>query len=155
MTATTHNPPEEPCWVSCLRENFTSSSYGEELETGPAARSGTAPVPYPTARLSGAQAGGRARAFRRARMARFPSSRHTLHRGLRLLDLRKGDDSPLSASLHRDVPSVCHSRRLQTQRLLRCVPSGTFQTRLRPCADGSFSPWSRTCPGVHAAPLRS
>jgi hypothetical protein len=26
-----------------------SSSYGEELETGPAARSGTAPVPHPTA----------------------------------------------------------------------------------------------------------
>jgi hypothetical protein len=39
MTATTHNPSEEPCWVSCLRENFMSSSYGEELETGPAARS--------------------------------------------------------------------------------------------------------------------
>ena len=38
MTATTHNPSEEPCWVSCLRENFMSSSYGEELETGPAAR---------------------------------------------------------------------------------------------------------------------
>src|SRR4029077_16431069 len=49
MTATTHNPSEEPCWVSCLRENFMSSSYGEELETGPAARSGTAPVPHPTA----------------------------------------------------------------------------------------------------------
>jgi hypothetical protein len=48
MTATTHNPSEEPCWVSCLRENFMSSSYGEELETGPAARSGTAPVPHPT-----------------------------------------------------------------------------------------------------------
>jgi hypothetical protein len=48
MTATTHNPSEEPCWVSRLRENFTSGSYGEELETGPAARSGTAPVPYPT-----------------------------------------------------------------------------------------------------------
>ena len=47
-TETTHNPSEEPCWVSCLRENFTSSSDGEELETGPAARSGTAPVPYPT-----------------------------------------------------------------------------------------------------------
>jgi hypothetical protein len=34
MTATTHNPSEEPCWVSCLRENFMSSTYGEELETG-------------------------------------------------------------------------------------------------------------------------
>jgi hypothetical protein len=30
-----HNPLEEVCWVSCLRENLTSSSYGEGLETGP------------------------------------------------------------------------------------------------------------------------
>src|SRR5450830_702912 len=52
MTETTHNPSAEPCWVSRLRENFTSGSYGEELETGPAARSGTAPVPYPTVGVS-------------------------------------------------------------------------------------------------------
>ena len=32
--------------MSCLRENFTSSSYGEGLETDRIA--GTAPVPYPT-----------------------------------------------------------------------------------------------------------
>ncbi len=25
---------DETCWVSCLRENLTSSSYGEGLETG-------------------------------------------------------------------------------------------------------------------------
>src|ERR1039458_10264603 len=65
MTATTHNPSEEPCWVSRLRENFTSGSYGEELETGPAARSGTAPVPYPTNHVrqshdQGLRAGGHA-----------------------------------------------------------------------------------------------
>jgi hypothetical protein len=107
------------------------------------------------AQLSGAEAGGRARAFRRARMARLPPSRHTLHRGLRIPDLRKGDDSPLSTSFHRDVPGACHSRRLQTQRLHRCGPSGTFQTRLRPCADGSFLPSSKTCRDVRAAPLRS
>ena len=35
MTETTHNPPAELHRVSCLRENLTSSSYGEELETGP------------------------------------------------------------------------------------------------------------------------
>ena len=29
----THNPIGEIHWVSCLRENFTSSSYGEGLET--------------------------------------------------------------------------------------------------------------------------
>jgi hypothetical protein len=30
----THNPLGESHWVSCLRENLTSSSYGEGLETG-------------------------------------------------------------------------------------------------------------------------
>jgi hypothetical protein len=29
-----HNPSEEAYWVSRLRENFTSGSYGEGLETG-------------------------------------------------------------------------------------------------------------------------
>ena len=48
MTETTHNSSAELHRVSCLRENLTSSSYGEELETGPTAWSGTAPVPYPT-----------------------------------------------------------------------------------------------------------
>jgi len=30
----THNPFGEVYWASCLRENLTSSSYGEGLETG-------------------------------------------------------------------------------------------------------------------------
>jgi hypothetical protein len=30
----THNPSDEACWVSRLRENLTSGSYGEGLETG-------------------------------------------------------------------------------------------------------------------------
>ena len=38
----------ETHWVSCLRENLTSSSDGEGLETG-RFHSGTAPVPYRTA----------------------------------------------------------------------------------------------------------
>ena len=29
-----HNPFGEDYWASCLRENLTSSSYGEGLETG-------------------------------------------------------------------------------------------------------------------------
>ena len=37
----THNPVDESHWVSCLRENLTSSSYGEGLETGRA----SSPVP--------------------------------------------------------------------------------------------------------------
>ena len=34
MTETTHNPFNETHRVSCLRENLTSSSDGEGLETG-------------------------------------------------------------------------------------------------------------------------
>ena len=34
MAEPTHNPFGEARWASCLRENFTSSSYGEGLETG-------------------------------------------------------------------------------------------------------------------------
>ena len=34
----THNPFDETCWVSRLRENLTSGSYGEGLETGRALR---------------------------------------------------------------------------------------------------------------------
>jgi uncharacterized alpha-E superfamily protein len=33
MIETTHNPFDESYWASCLRENLTSSSYGEGLET--------------------------------------------------------------------------------------------------------------------------
>ncbi len=33
MLVTTHNPSAESYWASCLRENLTSSSYGEGLET--------------------------------------------------------------------------------------------------------------------------
>ena len=47
----THNPFGEVRRASCLRENLTSSSYGEGLETGRAISSGTGPVPYPTAVL--------------------------------------------------------------------------------------------------------
>jgi hypothetical protein len=41
MLDSTHNPFAETHWVSCLRENLTSSSYGEGLETDRA----TAQVP--------------------------------------------------------------------------------------------------------------
>src|SRR5450631_3057976 len=44
--------------------------------------------------LPGTQAGGRAWALRRPRLARLPSSRHDVYRSLRLPGLREGDDSP-------------------------------------------------------------
>src|ERR1700749_4408687 len=50
------------------------------------------------ARLSGAQTGNRARPLRGPRLARLSSSRHTVHRGLRLPDLPTGEDSPLSTT---------------------------------------------------------
>ena len=34
ITEPTHNPIEQTYWASGLRENFTSRSYGEGLETG-------------------------------------------------------------------------------------------------------------------------
>ena len=87
------------------------------------------------ARLSGTQAGGRARTFRRPRMARLPPPRHAVHRRLRVPDLRAGDDSPLRTSSRQAVRGTCRSRRLPTQRRRRCEPSATFQTRSPPCAD--------------------
>ena len=86
------------------------------------------------ARLSGTQAGGRARAFRRTRMARLPSPRHAVHRGLRIPDLRAGDDSPLRTSFRHAVPAICRTRRLSTQRLRRCGLNATSRTRSQPCA---------------------
>ena len=87
------------------------------------------------ARLSRAQAGGRAWAFRGARMARLPPPRHAVHHGLRVPGLREGDDSPLWISCHHVLQGTCHSQRLSTQRLRRCEPNDTSRTRSRPCAD--------------------
>ena len=74
------------------------------------------------------------RAFRRAGMARLPPPRHAVHRGLRIPDLREGDDSPLSTSSRRVVPAICATQRLPTQGLRPCVPNGTSQTRSQPYA---------------------
>ena len=85
------------------------------------------------ARLSGTQAGGRARAFRRARMARLPSPRHAVHRSLRIPDLREGDDSPLWTSFHHAVPATCRTQRLSTQRFRPCGLNAISRIRSRPC----------------------
>src|SRR5258708_35796328 len=55
------------------------------------------------ARLSGSQTRGRARAFRRARLAWLPPPRYAVHRGLRIPGLREGDDSPLGISFRQAV----------------------------------------------------
>ena len=71
-------------WLSTLPEDHFVSCTGRLCQTALAHRT----------RLSGPQTGGRARTFRGPRLARLPSPRHTVHRGLRLLDLRTGEDSP-------------------------------------------------------------
>ena len=86
------------------------------------------------ARLSGAQAGGRARPFRGARMAWFSPPCHAVHRGIWIPHFRKGDDSPLRTSLRPAAPATCATRRLPTERLRPCAPNGTFRTRSQPCA---------------------
>ena len=86
------------------------------------------------ARLSGAQAGGRARSLRRTRLARLPSSRHPVHRRLRLPHRRAGDDSPLRTSFRRAGPGPSLTRRLSTQRLRPCGLNATSRTRSQPCA---------------------
>src|SRR5262252_3645856 len=53
-------------------------------------------------------------------MARLPPSRHPLHCGLRIPDLRARDDSPLNGSCHQGVPAICRTRRLLAQRIRRC-----------------------------------
>src|SRR6202140_1431203 len=84
-------------------------------------------------------------------MAWLPPSRPAVHRGLRIPDLRKGDDSPLRISFRRAVPATCRTRRLPTQRIPHCGLSGTSPTRLRPCAEGSSPLSSDACPAVRAA----
>src|SRR6266436_6709519 len=102
-------------------------------------------------RLSGAQAGGRARALRRARVAWLPSSRHAVHRGLRIPDLREGDDSPLRTSFRHSAPATCRTRQLPTPRIPPCGLNGTSQTRSPPCAEGSSQLSSNAYHAAHAA----
>jgi SRSO17 transposase len=87
------------------------------------------------ARLSGSQTRGRARAFRRARLAWLPPPRHAVHRGLRIPGLREGDDSPLGIWFLQAVQETYDSQRLPTQGLCRCGPNVTSQTRLRRCGE--------------------
>src|SRR6516165_1631361 len=103
------------------------------------------------ARLSGTQAGGRARTLRGTRLARLSPSRHPVHRGIWIPDLREGDDSPLKTSFRPAVPATCHTRQLSTPRILPCGLNGTSQTRSPPCAEGSSPLSSDACRAAHAA----
>src|SRR5437899_1257735 len=86
-------------------------------------------------------------------MVRLPPSRHTLHCGLRIPDLRARDDSPLRRSCHHVGPASCRTRRLRAQRIRRCGLNATFRTRLQRC-DGDWWPLSlRHSRVAHAAPF--
>src|SRR6476620_1238833 len=86
-------------------------------------------------------------------MARLPPSRHSLHCGLRIPDLRARDDSPLNRSCHHAVPAICLTRMSPAQRIRRCGPNATFRTQLQRC-DGDWWPLSpRRSHVAHAAPL--
>src|SRR5256885_17168390 len=86
-------------------------------------------------------------------MARLPPSRHSLHCGLRIPDLRARDDSPLNRSCYQGVPAICLTRRLPAQRIRRCGPNAMFRTRLQQC-EGDWWPLSPRCYRVaHAARL--
>src|ERR1700693_746600 len=102
-------------------------------------------------RLSRTQAGSWARSLRRPRMARLSPSRKSLHCGLRIPGLRKGDDSPLRTFSRPARPAIWHSRRLPTQRLCRCVHSATCQTPSQRYVSASHASWFTSCHDAHAA----
>ena len=62
------------------------------------------------------------------------SSRHNVDRSLWILDLRAGNDSPLSTSSRRAIPDAYPTRRLSTQRIPPCGPNATLRTRSQPYA---------------------
>jgi len=85
------------------------------------------------ARLPGAQAGDRVRALRGSRMARVPSPRHLVHRGLWLPGLWEKPDSPLKPT-SRNRPNTSPTRRLPPSRRFPPGRSATCRTPSRPCA---------------------
>ena len=103
------------------------------------------------ARLSGAQAGGRARPFRRAKLARLPPSRHHVHCRLWIPGRRKRRFSPLGALLPIRRPKTCPSPRLPTQRLPLSGLSATSHIRSQHSHDASTSNSSRSSRAVLAA----
>jgi hypothetical protein len=86
-------------------------------------------------------------------MARLPPSRHPLHCGLRIPDLRARDDSPLNRSCHQGVPAICLTRRLPARRIRRCGLNATYRIRLQQC-DGDWWPLSPRCYRVAPAARR-
>ena len=99
------------------------------------------------ARLPRSQAGGWAGPLRRTWLAWLPPSRNALHCGLRIPDLREGDDPPpLRTDPRLARRAICPSRRLPTPRFCRCAHSATCRTQSRHCASASRGPCFTPCP---------
>ena len=70
----------------------------------------------------------------------------SLHRSLRIPDLREGDDSPLRTSPHLARRAICPSRRLPTQRICRCARNATCRTQSQRCVSASRALWLHALP---------
>ena len=95
-----------------------------------------------------------ARAFRRARMARLPPSRHAVHRGLWILISERETIPPqelVSPRYSRNLPYA----KTSAQRMRRCGLNATSQTRLQRCDGHWWSLSSQHYRGAHAALLQS
>ena len=141
----TRNEPEEWLLVEWPKGETAPTKYwlsfvAEEHRLRPPRRHHHDALAH-RARLSGPQAGGRARPLRRARLARLSPPRHHVHRSLRLPDLREGRHSPLGRALRNSPPATCPTPGLQTPRRRRCGLSGTLPTP-SPACDAVSSPAS-------------
>ncbi len=90
------------------------------------------------ARLRGTQKRTWPRPFRRAKLARLPSSRNAAHRSLWLPDPPTGGDSPLRPPV---APNIWHFHPSQTPRLRQSDPNGTSTIQSRQSEDASPSRW--------------
>src|SRR5271157_285278 len=97
-------------------------------------------------RLRGAERRTRISSLRRSRLAWLSPPRDTLHRSLRLSDLRTGGDSPLSLLAAQDASGT---QRFSTPQLRRSGPNVTSKTRSRRSENISPSRLPRPSRDVH------
>ena len=89
------------------------------------------------ARLRGVEERTRPRPVRRPRLARLPSSRQPLHRGLRILSSRTSRLSPLRPLASQET---CRSRSYAIPTLRQSVRNGMWRIRLLRFGSGCLSP---------------
>src|SRR5271163_2146172 len=102
------------------------------------------------ARLRGTQKRARPRPFRRAKLARIPSSRRPLHRSLRFSHPRTSGDSPLRPPAARNVSLILAS---QTQRRRQSDPNDMSKIRSPRSEDNSQSRSPAPSCAAHVAKL--